>query len=343
MPTVAGIYGASGQSGWISGRELTLTAEARYFDGVPDLRSHLAQIESADFWRRINPHLGVTDTPFADRPTTYEFAARDIARARQQICEEGYLHSGPGVSAADCQALSTAMGRIIEAKHHPMFLAVYDEYWRVLQGIAPLLTPILGQHYRVLGDFWIWCISHQTANKGWRPHRDHQFRQRVTLRDDRTPTVVTVWIPFTDATPLNGCMYLLPLSRDPNFPDRPDAFEASSLQDVRALPAEAGSVLAWNQYVMHWGGAASKWADGPRMSTGIYVQAGDVPLFTDKPVDFDQALPFEKRLSLIAANMLLYQNEHRFPAEWVEVALRAVKALPNWEALVPDSVLRPNA
>jgi len=108
LPTVAGIYGASGQSGWISGRELTLTAEARYFDGVPDLRSHLAQIESADFWRRINPHLGVTDTPFADRPTTYEFAARDIARARQQICEEGYLHSGPGVSAADCQARVTA-------------------------------------------------------------------------------------------------------------------------------------------------------------------------------------------------------------------------------------------
>ena len=115
------------------------------------------------------------------------------------------------------------------------------------------------------------------------------------------------------------------------------------IRNVRALPAEAGSVLAWNQYVLHWGGAASKWADGPRMSTGIYVQAGDVPLFTEKPVDFEQPLAFEKRLSLIASNMLLYQHEHRFPPELVDVALKAVQALPNWERMIPDSLFRPNA
>ena len=49
----------------IGGRELTLSAEARYFAGVPDLRSHLAQIESPDFWRRINPSLAITDTPLS--------------------------------------------------------------------------------------------------------------------------------------------------------------------------------------------------------------------------------------------------------------------------------------
>src|SRR5262249_14485496 len=98
-----------------------------------------------------------------------------------------------------------------------------------------------------------------------------------------------------------------------------------------------------NQYLMHWGGAASKWADRPRMSTGIYIQAGDVPLFTDKPVDFDQALPFGKRLSLIASNMLLYQPILHFPPEVVEIALRAVKSLPNWESMIPDSVFRPTA
>jgi ectoine hydroxylase-related dioxygenase (phytanoyl-CoA dioxygenase family) len=198
---------------------------------------------------------------------------------------------------------------------------------------------MLGENYRVLGDFWIWCISSRTASAGWRPHRDYQFRKRMTVRDDGTPLIVTVWIPFTDATPLNGCIYLLPMSRDPNVPDRLLSFEIPNLQDVRALPAQAGSVLAWNQYVLHWGGAASTWADGPRMSTGIYAQAADVPLFTDKPVDFDQDLPFARRLSLISANLLLYQNEHRFPPEVVEVARRAVKALPGWERMLPDSVL----
>jgi hypothetical protein len=133
-------------------------------------------------------------------------------------------------------------------------------------------------------------------------------------------------------------MYLLPMQKDPNVPDRLNVFEVGNLQDVRALPAQAGSVLAWNQYVLHWGSAASKWADGPRMSTGIYVQAGDVPLFTDKPVEFDQPLPFERRVSLIASNLLLYQAEHRFPPELVEIALRAVKALPGWEGMLPDNI-----
>jgi len=317
---------------------LTQSEEARYFAGVPDLRSHLAPIESPDLWRRINPHLTITDTPFADRRADYDFSPGDIERARLQICEDGYLHTGPGVSMQDCRALSTAIERIIEARYHPMFLAVYDEYWRVMQRIAPLLTPILGERYRVLADFWIWCISQHTASAGWQPHRDHQFPRRITLRGDRTPLLVTVWIPFTDATPLNGCMYLVPMGSDPNIPDRLDSHEISSLQNIRALPARAGSVLAWNQYVLHWGSASSKWADGPRMSTGIYVQADDIPLFTDKLVDFDQPLPFEKRLALISSSLLLYQSTHRFPPELVEIAFRAVKALPGWERMVPDNV-----
>jgi hypothetical protein len=315
--------------------ELTLSAEARYFATVPDLRSHLAEIESPDLWRRINPHLTITDSPFADRKPEYEFPPRDIERARLQIREDGYLQSRPGVSPEDCRGLASAIERIIEAGYHPMFLAVYDEYWQVMQRVAPLLTPILGANYRVLGDFWIWCISQRTVGAGWRPHRDNQFRRRTTLRDDRTPMIVTVWIPFTDATPLNGCIYLLPMQSDPDFPDRSNLVQPASLQHVRALPASAGSVLAWNQYVLHWGGSASKWADGPRMSTGIYVQAGDVPLFTEKPVEFDQALPFAKRMSLIASNLLLYQPEHRFPPELVEIALRLVKALPGWERMLP--------
>jgi phytanoyl-CoA dioxygenase PhyH len=315
---------------------VTPSAEARYFAGVSDLRSHLAPIESPDLWRRINPALTITDAPFTDRKTDYEFRPSDIQRARPQMCEDGYLHSGPGVSAEDCQALSAALERIIEARYHPMFLAVYDEYWQVMQRIAPLLTPILGDHYRVLGDFWIWCISQRTASEGWRPHRDYQFPRRITVREDGAPMIVTVWIPFTDATPLNGCMYIVPMGGDPHLPDRPSAVDVSNLQTIRALPAQAGSVLAWNQYALHWGGAASKWADGPRMSTGIYVQAGDVPLFTDKPIDFDQPLPFAKRLALISANLLLYQSEHRFPPELVEVALRAAKTLPGWERMVPN-------
>jgi hypothetical protein len=53
------------------------SAEARYFSGVSDLRSHLAPIESPDLWRRINPHLSITSSPFAGPKAEYEFSARD--------------------------------------------------------------------------------------------------------------------------------------------------------------------------------------------------------------------------------------------------------------------------
>lgn len=49
---------------------------------------------------------------------------------------------------------------------------------------------------------------------GWGPHRD---RVQPTLDEDNSPHSLTVWLPFTDATPLNGCMYVLPAHHDGRF------------------------------------------------------------------------------------------------------------------------------
>jgi ectoine hydroxylase-related dioxygenase (phytanoyl-CoA dioxygenase family) len=123
----------------------------------------------------------------------------------------------------------------------------------------------LGNGYRALPDFWVWHVVPSESAYGWSPHRD---RVQPTLDRNNAPHSLTVWVPFTDATPLNGCIYMLPAHLDDRFKQRIWDGEGNNQvlqpQNIRALPAPAGSLLAWNQAVLHWGGRASRLAEGPR-------------------------------------------------------------------------------
>lgn len=317
---------------------MTMHPEVNYFFQSDDMVAHLAKIEQLDFWRGVNPHLTITSDPFSHSLAPYAFSEADIARAVKQSAVEGYLQSRPTIPPEECQALSQGIHQIIAAGFHPLYITLFDQYWQVMQRITSLLEPVLGPGCYPIGDYWAWCISPRTAGAGWGPHRDYQFKSR-TLREDGRPTIVTAWLPFTDATTLNGCMYLIPMDRDANIPDHPEKYNFGDLQDIRALPAAAGSVLAWNQYVMHWGGRCSQFADGPRISTGIYFQSGDYEPYVDKPVDFKQPLPFERRLGFIASNMLNYHQYHGYPSNILDMCFRQIRALPNYENLVPSTLL----
>jgi len=315
-----------------------MNAEVNYFYSHNlEINDHLAAIDSQEFWRKLNPHLSISENPFALSPPLYTCSEGDQRKALQQIVLDGYLQTRPAIPAERCQALSQAVHRIIEAGYHPNYVTLYDEYWQTLQGIYPILEPILGPGYPV-GDYWTWCISPETAGAGWQPHRDYQFKVK-TLQEDGRPKIVTVWLPLTDATTLNGCMYLIPMQWDPNLPDHPDQYSFGGLQDIRALPAQAGSVLAWNQYVMHWGSRCSQFAEGPRISTGIYFQS-DVEPFVYKPVKFDQPLPFARRLAFIASNMLNYHQYHNYTDVLLNMCFRQIQALPNHQQLIPSDLLQ---
>ena len=318
---------------------MTMNPEVNYFDsGQGDRTDHLSRIDSADFWRQLNPHLTLTSTPFRADGSNFVFEKSDLSKAAQQIRLDGYLQSRPSIPLQRCQDLSQGVHQIIAAGYHPNYITLYDEYWQTLQGIVPLLEPILGPHCYPLGDYWTWCISPQTAGAGWAPHRDYQFKT-PTLHEDGRPKIVTVWLPLTEATTLNGCMYLVPMQWDPNLPDHPERYAFRDLQDIRALPAQAGSVLAWNQYVMHWGSRCSLFAEAPRISTGIYFQSAEVEPYVLKPVDFCHSLPFERRLGFIASNMLNYHQYHHYPKDLLDMCLGQVQALENYAKLIPAALL----
>jgi hypothetical protein len=317
---------------------MAMSSEPWYFTRNPDLDSMLERVHQQSLWRELNPELTITANPFGGVSDGYSLDPADLQQALTQVREEGYLHSSPAIPTGLCQSMARAVSNIIAAGYHPIFLSLYDEYWQIMKRTTAALEPVLGPGCYPLADYWVWSISLETSGSGWTPHRDLQFRDRPTLRENGLPLLVTAWLPFTDTGPLNGCMYVMPTNRDANLPDHPESFGFSNLQDVRALPAQAGSILAWNQQILHWGSAASKWAKNPRISTGVYFQSADVEPFGPRPIDFRAELPFQQRLAYLAANLLAYHQWHCYPEPVLDMAVRCLLADPTYLDLLPAAL-----
>jgi hypothetical protein len=231
-----------------------------------------------------------------------------------ELRTEGYLIAPDVWNPTRMQTLV----RIVEKlKHHGIplpFAFVYDGFWRLFEDLAPALVGVLGDTYAALPELWVWCIEAEDTAHGWAPHRD---RLRSTLMADQSPASLTVWVAITDATPLNGCMYVLPAHCDPCFQHRvwdgADSLVVKNVQDIRALPATAGSVLAWNQSLLHWGGRSSRLGTHARISCSMEFQRGDWPAIQRPLVDPRERLSFHDRLGLIA--MALRRYETRSPLE----------------------------
>jgi hypothetical protein len=292
--------------------------EVDYFAGWQADPSFRARAGSETFWRGLCSDLTISDRPFDGAAAPLEFDKDDVAGAVARIRQDGYLATAPVLEPQICERLASAVLRIVDAGFHPLFLAVFDEFWRPFARLSNLIRPVLGSTPHLLGDFWVWCVSSRHAPRGWAMHRD--VGARGTVAPDGVPSLITVWIPYTDATLENGCIRVVPTSRDrelaggaPTSGDPVGAADASVVVgDVVALPAAAGAILAWNQHILHGGGPFTAAATRPRISAGIYFQSADRPSY-GTPVAFDAPLAFPSRLRLIACALLRYQKMFRFP------------------------------
>jgi ectoine hydroxylase-related dioxygenase (phytanoyl-CoA dioxygenase family) len=187
----------------------------------------------------------------------------------------------------------------------PVFAFHFDEFWLVLAQLRRVIATILGDGYVMLPDFWAWHVDPMTADSGWPPHRD---KGRRALFPDGRPQSLTLWLPLTDATPINGCIYVVPADRDPTYNTAAEESLQFTLSDIRALPAAAGSILAWTQAIIHWGGHAASRDAPPRISLSCEFQRGDVAPF-NSPLLPPAAMPdFATRHSLIGRQVLRYRQ-----------------------------------
>jgi hypothetical protein len=139
---------------------------------------------------------------------------------------------------------------ITRAGWPPVFAYVYDELWTLWQTVpvVQILRAALGDCYKWIPHGWCHYVRPVRGASGWPPHIDGNLPNRISI-----------WIPLTDATLDNGCVYLVPKDmNDAGIGERRELRYASNLQMRQllqrgmALPAPAGSLLGWEFRVLHW-------------------------------------------------------------------------------------------
>lgn len=265
------------------------------------------RVDSIEQWQGLCPSLHIEGG--LNRPT-YRFDR--LGELLDDLRTEGYVQVPDVLASATVEPLRDCI-QLLHRSGIPLpFAFAYDEFWLVYQGLSEFISTALGGDYRALPDFWAWYVPPNDQGAGWGPHRD---RVQPSLEADNSPHSLTVWLPFTDAIPLNGCMYVLPAHLDERFRARVwDGEGNNRVQDpqaIRALPATAGSFLAWNQAVLHWGGRASRLATEPRISVAFEFQRADRPAFNQPLLDPSRLPSFSERLGLIGKQVLQYR--HMYP------------------------------
>jgi hypothetical protein len=270
------------------------------------------RVRDPEFWRSLNPELRITPTPFAAPVDPRVVTDAVAARARAQLADEGYFAAPPLVPAGEIARFRRAVERLAALGYPTPLACLYDEFWRLFAGLDALLAPMLGPDYVIVAHgTWTFHVPAGHSGLGeWAasaPHRDSLGPDPEVLAG-RAPGAINLWIPLSHATPANSCIYVVPAPFDPSYYSASRDVSADRIrwQDIRALPAAAGSVLGWSTHLLHWGSRSSVRADEPRMSVATYVQRRDLapaPGAEDAVVEFSGVVPFERRLAWIANSM----------------------------------------
>ena len=268
--------------------------------------------QSPEFWRRLAPGLTVSDTlpsRVVDRSDT------QIDRDRMNLTHEGYVHvKQPGIVAPFAE-IAEAMNRIVDAGLPAAFIGVYDEVWAIAAQMQGIMDGMFAGHAAMIPNFWA-----SFSDAGDAGATAGRRRPGVSLNKDGTPRAVSVWLPITDATTENGCIYVVPADQDRNYGKAPAERADASLQAIRALPASAGDLLIWTGETYTWQSCSAKrHEDGPQLALSWEFQdALEAPL-GDYLVDSFPYVPFEMRLGIIAEQMPQKATEHLKVPAWKAV------------------------
>lgn len=277
------------------------------------------RIRDADFWRELNPELTISDVPLAPRVVPVDFDEDSARWHAAFLMDEGYLQTPPVFSAGDITPLRTAVERIV-ALGLPSGLAwMYDEFYLLLARIEPVLRPMLGPSPLLLPrDYWVFHVppgsTLRTGFGAYGRHRDY-FVDRHFI-DGGLPRILNTWIPLTDVTTLDSCMYVVHPDGDADYRTESQDVrsEAITLEDIRALPTPAGSVTAFSTRAAHWGSRSSRFATGPRIAVTCVLQRRDCTPFEPEVIDLTQPLAWDRRFALVIASLGTTGLEHPRPS-----------------------------
>jgi hypothetical protein len=271
-------------------------------------RDELKKAGRADFWRELSPDSRLSDEPFAELGELYQVSTQEVKRLRAQLLSEGYFQSTPLIPKEETEKLASMVSTVVARGFPPLFSMVYDDFWRLIARLEYLIVPLVGSEFKIVPDFWVWRVDGSSGKGGWVAHRDHECDH--PFDEQGRPNLVTAWIALTEATLENACMYVLPTCHDAYLPDQVANYSVppGAEHHIRALPAQPGSVLGWNQHLLHWGSAYR--SGPPRVSLGIYLQRANAgPALTAAPAFRPKGrLGFDERLGMVGRMLVKYRH-----------------------------------
>lgn len=282
------------------------------------------QLETAAFWHELAPKLVIEPgaEPAGPRLHPNESVAAEMLGIFDR---EGYIQLPNSQDPVEINRLADLVKTVHAAGLPAVFAFIYEEMWQPFLRIGPVLDCLLGGQHAFMPDLWAWHVDPTKGEAGWRPHRD----RRTALYADLRPKAVSVWIPLTHATLLNGCMYVVPKHGDPDYghPD-PGPFQFD-LAAIRALPAAPGHTLIWTQGLLHWGAKTSEMATAPRISMSVEFQRADEPPFSGLLLGPEFPMTLRRKLALIGLAIVKYQGFAPLNAELTASARRWMDWIPE--------------
>jgi len=306
------------------------------------------------YWRALMAGTGLTLSEgdpllVPHRHSAAAAPASSVAAARGTISEQGHCvisdieYGAGGQRAVDFAALREGANRLKAAGWPAAFLILFDEVWQLVDSLFGVMGPVLsddgtGEGLELDTDLFVWALDKgvtdgQYVNGNFsRPHRDSNHTGSNDAEGN--PVKLSVWVPLSDATLDNGCMYVLPKNCDELFdqPHHPQHMTAAKLtedeeliccfplQHARPLPAPAGSICSWQGNLIHWGSSCAphRNLEQPRMSmaltlrkrefhsadAGITACCGRDPIPRAKLREMD----FPTRLSVVGKSLIMYYH-----------------------------------
>jgi len=265
----------------------------------------------AETWRPLAPALTITERPPAANAAAIDDAWISGADHQRRLSEEGYLVSPVVVDLALVERVRDGVAALVAQGLPPMAALLYDEVYQIYAGIGRALAPVLAEDAMLLlDDCWAFFVppadpafAHWTA---FPPHRDWLGGDE-RLMSGGLPTALQAWVAMTDVTPADSCLYVVPAGADRAYgtSTRSVTSDQFRLQDVRAVPVSRGQIIVFTTHLAHWGSRSSAWATGPRISTACYLQSRHLAKNHPSAVDFQQPVPFIKRLTWMLTGLRL--------------------------------------
>jgi hypothetical protein len=291
-----------------------------------------AAIELA-YWRAIGGDLALSSR-LPVPPRRYAFTRDELTGLSTSIGQQGYFITRPVLARATRARLLQLIDRVTATGLSAIWSMMYDEFWHTFWRLGSVLEAILGPGYRYVTGDYVFIVENTDRAAGWGKHRDLQFTRSIDA--DGRPRIMSCWVALTDATPLNSCLYCLPFSRDPSFPDNLAELAVPRVEDIECMQVAAGQVIGLSHALLHWGSRSSTRGAGRRVSFVFDAQRGDIANYHHALLDPRERLTFAQRAAYVGHVVFwLKRNNVAFGTRDLAIARQLVERHGDAIGLTP--------